>query len=299
MSPARGLCAILSAICLTAAAPAQAAKLGHAPLWRLTSPSGAQITLLGSIHSLTEAKHWRSPEFDRTLRTANEIWTEAPTTGPRMFGDANLYLKGELPPGQRLDQIISPELYHRVEALEARGHWSRSRSLLPRLRPWLAEMSIENVASSKPEKEGGDLMDDQIARSAPAKVHRHSFETADQLPLSLMNQPEAQQIESLQETVDALERSDREPDEEAELVAAYSSGDLAGLVDQIAGLVQRYGPLRYQRDVIERNAPFARRIEALAKTRKKILVVVGLGHLVGPDSIPTLLTRDGFRVTVL
>ncbi len=302
MSVIQRLCVLISALCVAAAAPARAEHLGHAPMWRLTSPSGAQITLLGSIHSLTDAKHWRSPEFDRALRQADEIWTEIPTIGVHQFGHPDLLLKGMLPPDRRLDQILSPELYHRVETIQARNRWPRGASLLPHMRPWLVDMAIEsNAANASPaaNSHGKEGMDYQIPASAPSRVRRHSLETVDELTLTMMNQSEADQIKSLEEAVDQVEREAQDPDREAELVAAYASGDLPSIVADVSSAMQVLGPVRYQRDVIDRNVKFTRKIERLAKTRKKVLVVVGLGHLVGPDSIPALLTRDGFRVSVL
>ena len=52
----------------------------------------------------------------------------------------------------------------------------------------------------------------------------------------------------------------------------------------------------YRRVLVERNRRFADRIEQMAKGDRRIFVVVGVGHLVGPDGVPALLRRDGFKV---
>ena len=42
---------------------------------------------------------------------------------------------------------------------------------------------------------------------------------------------------------------------------------------------------------------YAQRIESLARTgHGLIFVVVGAGHLIGPDGVPALLRRDGLEV---
>ena len=59
---------------------------------------------------------------------------------------------------------------------------------------------------------------------------------------------------------------------------------------------KRDTPGVYQRLLVARNRRFAARIEAMLQGSGRAFVVVGVGHLVGPDSVPALLRRDGVAV---
>ncbi len=52
----------------------------------------------------------------------------------------------------------------------------------------------------------------------------------------------------------------------------------------------------YERLVAARNRRWAVEIERLLKSGRRVLIVVGVGHLVGPDSVPALLRRRGVAV---
>ena len=60
--------------------------------------------------------------------------------------------------------------------------------------------------------------------------------------------------------------------------------------------LRREAPGAYERLVVARNRRWVARIEELLKTPGRTFAVVGVGHLVGPDSVPALLRRDGLAV---
>jgi uncharacterized protein YbaP (TraB family) len=60
--------------------------------------------------------------------------------------------------------------------------------------------------------------------------------------------------------------------------------------------LRREAPGAYRTLVVERNRRWADRIAQLLRDDKRIFIVVGVGHLVGPDSVPALLRARGIRV---
>jgi uncharacterized protein len=48
--------------------------------------------------------------------------------------------------------------------------------------------------------------------------------------------------------------------------------------------------------VIERNAQWAAKLDARLKGRGRTVVVVGVGHLIGPGSVPDQLRALGYSV---
>jgi hypothetical protein len=53
----------------------------------------------------------------------------------------------------------------------------------------------------------------------------------------------------------------------------------------------------YQRLLVERNHNWVAHVETCLKQNAGCFVVVGAAHLVGPDGLPTLLSKRGYKVT--
>ena len=56
-------------------------------------------------------------------------------------------------------------------------------------------------------------------------------------------------------------------------------------------------PTLYRRLVIERNARWTQVLDARMKGHGRTVVVVGVGHLIGPDGVPARLRALGYSVT--
>ena len=56
-------------------------------------------------------------------------------------------------------------------------------------------------------------------------------------------------------------------------------------------------PELYKRLLIERNNNWVPQVEQCLKEKAGCFIVVGAAHLVGPDGLPTLLTKKGYKVT--
>jgi uncharacterized protein YbaP (TraB family) len=81
-----------------------------------------------------------------------------------------------------------------------------------------------------------------------------------------------------------------------DLVRAWKGGE----VDRLGGLVNGSfsdRPEVYQRVIVERNARWIPKIEALMAGDVPALVIVGTGHLVGTDSVIAMLQAKGYVVT--
>ena len=80
------------------------------------------------------------------------------------------------------------------------------------------------------------------------------------------------------------------------MVSEWSRGDVKALVRDVILPTRRDTPGDYQRLLVARNRRFAARIEQMLKGSRRAVVVVGVGHLIGPDGVPSLLRRDGIAV---
>lgn len=77
-----------------------------------------------------------------------------------------------------------------------------------------------------------------------------------------------------------------------DLIRAWKGGEVDRLADLVNGsFVDR--PEVYQSVLVERNQRWVPKIEALAAGDRPAMVIVGTGHLVGPDSVVAMLTAKG------
>ena len=73
-------------------------------------------------------------------------------------------------------------------------------------------------------------------------------------------------------------------------------GDEPALVkDAVLDMKTGYPDL-YQHVLVDRNVSWEPRIEAMARAKDTTLIVVGAGHLIGPDGVVAHLKADGFTV---
>ena len=109
-------------------------------MWKVTSPSGGEAYLLGSVHVLTKSFYPLSSTIEQAFTWSRTLVEEVdldemnnPATMMGLMG------KATLPQGQTLDQIVSPETFAAVRArAEANG---LPMLLLQRMKPWMAAVA--------------------------------------------------------------------------------------------------------------------------------------------------------------
>ena len=89
---------------------------------------------------------------------------------------------------------------------------------------------------------------------------------------------------------------DDDPAAYQRIVGEWISGDVAGLRRDAIDPVARASPRLYDRLISRRNHRWARILGARLASPGAIVVVVGVGHLVGPEGLPALLRAQGFQV---
>ena len=106
-------------------------------------------------------------------------------------------------------------------------------------------------------------------------------------------------VQTLEEAWEIVETYEEEMDIVTELaadmLAYWESVDAENLFHLMNKSFEEHPGLR-DKLLIRRNKRWVSGIEALMKENKNILVIVGAGHLVGPDSLVDLLKKKGYSV---
>ena len=266
------------------------------PVWTVHGP-GATVVLFGSVHILPPGADWEPDALKQALAQADELWFEVPIDDLSAQDVARQALaQGMLPQGRGLAAMLSDPGRARLRRAETELHLPGAS--LEGLRPWLAELTIGEADYAREGATADQGVERQLANAAP-QASRHAFETAAQQIGMFAGQPEPVQVASLEGTLRDLED---DPEQWRRLVDAWLKGDLKALEKEGLEELRHDSPQMFKALLSDRNAAWlatlSRRLNAPPANGQpaRIVVVVGVGHLVGPGGVPALLRAKGFRV---
>jgi uncharacterized protein YbaP (TraB family) len=281
--------AILAALAGLAFAGAAAAE---PPVW-VVKDKNSELVLFGSVHILPRGLDWTPPALDRALKAADDIWFELPIDAESEAATAMLATKaGVLPPDQSLFRLLPPEDSELMSKVAAA--YDVSPVLLDRLQPWVAEIALAGGAYRRLGADAASGVEKTIAAMATPKARRRAFETPAEQVALLSSGTMDEQMASLRQT---LHEMDEKPDEFQTLVKAWTDGDVKVLDREALAPIRDTTPGLFRRLVTDRNASWTKVLDARLKGRGRTVVVVGIGHLIGPDGVPARLRALGYSVT--
>ena len=283
---------VLAGLACAASVTACASAPSGPPMWTAHGAGGGEVTLFGSVHLLQAATRWRTPTLDARLAHADRLMFEIPLDqASDASAAAKLLALGRLPQGETLRPMLSPDGRARLEALA--GQLNLSIDAIDHMRPWLAEVLLSVTWFQKAGARGDLGVEHQIEASAPASVTKGAFESVDDQLQALAGGSQAEQVQALEETLHEIAT---DPDAFSRLAAAWARGDLRTIEKEGLEDMRHDAPAAYARLVVARNRRWKVELEDLLKRPGHTFAVVGVGHLVGPYSVPALLRRDGVAV---
>ncbi|OYX36410.1 MAG: hypothetical protein B7Y99_01315 [Caulobacterales bacterium 32-69-10] len=261
------------------------------PVWRIKR-GGAEVTLFGSVHLLNPGQAWQTPRLREDLARAGQVWFEIPLDAEARAAAGPLtQAKSRLPAGKTLSSYLSPKGRERLARVA--GKLGLPPAALEPLRPWFVETTLTIVHLQSRGATQGDGVEETLAAQAPADAQRRAFETMEEQIGWLAGASAKEQAASLEETLRQIEE---EPEAFDRLQQAWVDGDTATIVREGVEPLRTVTPKLYRRLVVDRNRRWVEQIERLLKTPDRAFIVVGVGHLVGPDSVPAMLRRRGVAV---
>lgn len=287
----RALAAIVLFVFVTT--PAFAQKTGNQFMWKVEGPNGSTAYLLGSLHVLT-------PDFYPLSAAINKAFSESKTlveevdidemSDPMMMMAA--LSKAMLTDGRTLDQVIAPELFAEVKTRAEKA--GLPMMALQRMKPWLVAITLMaptlQAAGFKPElgidRHFFDRAKDSGMKRQALETMAFQLDQFDTLPAKL-------QEEMLKSTLEDL---DTEVSGVKDMAQAWTFGNVAA-IEKLTLMSLQDAPELYQRLLVDRNRNWIPHVEACIKNNSGCFIVVGAAHLVGPDGLPTLLSKKGYKVT--
>jgi len=261
-------------------------------LWKAEGASNV-VYLLGSIH-LLQATNYPLPAVIESAFTNSQIAVfEADID--KMDEPAQqmaLLSKIMLPQGESLKQNLSSNVYESLSKHAA--DVGLPMPLLDQYRPAAAVMTLEVMelmALGADPQFGVDKHFLKLARDGGKRVI--PLETVD-FQIGLLTNFSKQEEDLLVEK--SLEDIDDEKKLFGEMVAAWRTGDSASL-EKMLNKMRMEAPSIFKKLVSDRTASWIPQFEKLLQGSQNAIVIVGAGHLVGPDGSVELLRKKGVKVT--
>ena len=252
-----------------------------------------RVYLLGSVHLLRAQDHPLPQVIDDVYDDAETLYMELDMDDlDPLLMQSTINRLGMLDEGTSLQDVMGVELY--AEAKARAAELDLPLEMLERTEPWLAAITVEQLALSRIGFNPSYGVEMHLLRKATSDGKEIlGFESVEQQLAYLDGLSLDAQRDLLMQT---LAESAAIQDLMDDLILAWRSGDIDYLERTLLEDVSGY-PELYDTIVASRNRLWVDTIDALLEQREDYLVVVGALHLVGEDGVPQLLEQRGVRIT--
>lgn len=273
-------------------------------LWELHSEAlaqrGTRIHLLGSIHVGKQEFYPLHADVEQQFSSADHLVFEVDpqaVASPQVA--MQLQLRGMLPAGETLREVLSPATLEQLEGVLQQLDIPLSNFL--QYKPWMVALLLSNLQASALGYDPRHGLESYLVARRPAGSDILELESLEQqLGMLETLHPETFLAYSLQEFEQGSALMEN-------MVDAWRCGDKPGLaalvhageaqLDSVAPAARAELERIYDSLFTQRNIHMADGIEAFAATGSgAYFVVVGAGHLLGEDSVVELLQQRGFDV---
>lgn len=291
---------------VTAQTNAVCADPGSSMLWQVTGAGldGRDMTLhlFGSIHLGKPDFYPLHPTIESTFRTADTLVFEIdPLAAADPQVALRMQLRGMLPAGQTLEDVVTPEALANLKGVLA-GFGIPLGNFMS-LKPWMLTLMLANVqASSLGYSAEQGLENYFIGQKAPEAGIKELESIEQQVDMLDSLDPDLLLSQSLKDFDDSAAQMEQ-------LISAWRCADKPALADQLFSefedMEQVADPAEraaldtlYRKLYTERNLTMAEGIsQFVADGSGSWFVVVGSAHLLGEGSVVELLQQRGFTVT--
>jgi uncharacterized protein len=267
------------------------AQTGKSFMWKVEGEGGSAY-LLGSLHVLTPEWYPLNATINKAFADSKVLVEEVDldeTSDPAQMMAA--LMKAMLTDGKTLDQVIAPDTYAEVKRRAEKT--GMPMMAINRMKPWLVAITLMaptlQSAGYKPELGVDRHFYD---RAIGSNMKRQALETL-QYQLDRFDQLSPPLQEQLLKTT--MEDLDTEVSSVNEMAQAWAFGNVAAIEKMTLKSLQE-SPELYKRLLIERNNNWIPHVQQCLKQNAGCFIVVGAAHLVGPDGLPTLLSKKGYKV---
>ena len=268
------------------------AVYAESSVWELDADNGS-FYLAGSCHVLRKSDYPLPEEFESAYENADQVIFETDIEA-LMSQEVQLLLmsKGMYTGGDTLEKKLSKESY--ASLVKYCSDRSMSIELFQNFKPWMVTMTLLVLELGKNGITSADGLDMYFHNKAKkegkqtggledAYKHVELVSSFDEEFDESIIESFIQEVGELQVVMEGL-------------IKSWMAGDEAGIDEYIAANMRKEFPKLYKKLLTDRNRDWIPRLETLIDSGKRTLVIVGVGHLVGEESVISLLKSRGYKI---
>ena len=264
-------------------------------LWQVETPT-TRAYLMGSIHLLRQDVYPLAPVIEEAFAASDVLVLEAdPFAEPQEALQQTVMAYATYPEGQTLKSQLSEQDY--LELLSVLLETGIPSESVQQYQPWYVASMVDQVLSSRLGIRPEYGIDYYFRSKAEQKDIKELESMEAQLQL-LAGFSDHEQVLMMCWAVEDLEHAAEDFDE---LLQVWQHGNLQAMEQQLQKEFQeepRFQPI-WNMMIERRNLAMADRIVTFMRTNKRHFVIVGAGHLVGPQGLVSLLRQRGYTVQQL
>lgn len=270
-------------------------------MWKVTSPEGNTMVMLGSFHALKDECYPLPEAVTNAYNNADILAVECDITSTSEDGEymKNLMKQMLYNDNTKLSQHISEEAYSALKTYL--GYWGMDISALEVYRPWAVSSTLDTLLIQDFGFDSEKGLDNYLLTTAHADGKEiYEVESVD-FQMNLL-------INFSDDIYDLMFRSyegeTKESQKQAleDLYTAWKSGDIETFLEEdneeeLAGYTEEDKKIAedYNNQMLyDRNKNMAKAAEDLMSQGKNVFYVVGAAHYAGEGGIIDLLEKDGY-----
>ena len=261
-------------------------------IWAV-SDHDSTLYLYGTVHRLPAGADWLRDDAEDILKRAGTVFFEAPRDEAAMTTAAIITQRdGYQKYGRKLSSTLDG--YNQKRLLAAALNAGLDYEAVERLQPWLlSDMLVrtELEAAGLKGEFGADSILYERARSAGKYIQY--LETIEEQLEGATQLPDRVQRQALYST---FAHSGELAGQAIELNRYWMHGHTGWIWSNVIEPVKTTSPDYYDEIFLKRNERWADTLSQFMQSDGTAMAVVGIGHLVGDDSVAEILRARGYKV---
>ncbi len=287
------MCRIFFAGCLCLGSVVQTA-LAESPVWTVSNGENT-IYLAGTLHVLKAEDFPLPAQFKQAYQSSDDVYFEVDLV---QFNsdDVQSQLSSRVAwnDGTTLEDVLSPPVLQRLQA--QLDNYGIPLGMIAHYKPGPAAITVSMLEMQRLGMSEAGVEDHVMQWVSTDDRDVFGLETAEKQISFLLEMGGSTPDDIIGFTIDDLSGLEEQVDI---LRTAWRSGDVDEIDQSILHDMRSAYPKIYQQLIVERNNNWIPELKALLADSDTEMVLVGIGHLAGPDSLLKLLAAQGYRIRQL
>jgi len=263
------------------------------PIW-VVEDYNSKLYLFGTIHLLPSDLDWQKDDMTKVFDGSGTVFFELDSEGQAGVDVVLLTQElGQYKGGERLSKSLDSYQLKLLEAVSHNG--DIPIATLESMKPWLASELLTISAASNAGL-SGTLSADETLKNRAKRLKKNVvfLDSAESQIRASSDLPDYVQMDIFVET---MERFNGIGDELKTIANSWAKGDVKALRTQGASALKDRSPELYNSLILQRNRNWTNTFMKFMEESGDGFAAVGVGHLLGDDSVQNMLRDQGYDVS--